>query len=192
MANDLKFGSEARMLIAEGIKKLEDAVKVTLGPQGKNVLIEQNFGSPLIVNDGATIAKNVILKDQYQNLGASLIVEAAIKTNDLAGDGTTTAVILASECILKGLSLLEEGINPLLIKEGFEYYTPIIIEKIKLKSKQISSIADLYQVASLSSGNNKIGKLIAEATNSVGINGEVRVEESQGLDTSVDIVKGYC
>ena len=183
MANDLKFGSEARMLIAEGIKKLEDAVKVTLGPQGKNVLIEQNFGSPLIVNDGATIAKNVILKDQYQNLGASLIVEAAIKTNDLAGDGTTTAVILASECILKGLSLLEEGINPLLIKDGFEYYTPIIIEKIKLKSKQISSIADLYQVASLSSGNNKIGKLIAEATNSVGINGEVRVEESQGLDT---------
>ena len=132
MANDLLFGKDARKKIAEGIKILADAVKVTLGPRGRNVIIEQDFGAPLIINDGVTIAKNVLLKNQYQNLGSSLIIEAASKTNDMAGDGTTTAIILSSKLILEGINYLDEGVNPVDIKEGFDFYLPIILEKIKL------------------------------------------------------------
>ena len=121
MANDLIFGTDARKRIASGVKILADAVKVTLGPRGKNVIIEQDFGTPLIINDGVTIAKNIVLSDQYQNLGASLIIEAASKTNDVAGDGTTTAVVLSSNLILNGLDVIESGINPVDIKEGFDF-----------------------------------------------------------------------
>ena len=140
MANELLFGSNARIEIAKGIKTLADAVKVTLGPRGRNVIIEQEFGTPLIINDGVTIAKNVVLQNQYQNLGASLIIEAASKTNDLAGDGTTTAVILSSSCILNGLEELDKGVNPVDIKEGFDFYLPIVLEKIKSRSIAINSL----------------------------------------------------
>ncbi len=191
MANDLLFGSRARNEIALGIKILSDAVRVTLGPRGRNVIIEQDFGTPLIINDGVTIAKNIKLKNKYQNLGASLIIEAASKTNDYAGDGTTTAVILASECVLKGLEYVEKGVNPVDLKEGFEYYLPIILEKIKSVSKSIESIEDLRQVATLSSASSFIGDLIASAYEEVGADGIVSVEESRGIDTYLDIVKGY-
>lgn len=191
MANDLLFGSKARTEIALGIKTLSDAVRVTLGPRGRNVIIEQDFGTPLIINDGVTIAKNVQLKNKYQNLGASLIIEAASKTNDYAGDGTTTAVILASECVIKGLELVEKGVNPVDIKEGFDFYLPLIIEKIKSVAQSITSIDDLRQVATLSSANSNIGNLIADAYLEVGADGIVSVEESRGIDTYLDIVKGY-
>lgn len=191
MANELLFGSNARSEIAKGIKTLADAVKVTLGPRGRNVIIEQEFGAPLIINDGVTIAKNVVLANQYQNLGASLIIEAASKTNDLAGDGTTTAVILSSSCILNGLEFLDKGVNPVDIKEGFDFYLPIILEKIKNRSEAIKSLEDLAKVATLSSGSQFIGKLIAEAYEEVGPDGEVSVEESRGLETCLDVVKGY-
>ena len=191
MANDLLFGSNARSEIAKGIKILADAVKVTLGPRGRNVIIEQEFGAPLIINDGVTIAKNIVLKNQYQNLGSSLIIEAASKTNDLAGDGTTTAVILSSNCILNGLEELDKGINPVDIKEGFDYYLPIILEKIKSRSVSIKSLEDISKVATLSSGSKFIGDLIASAYSEVGPDGEVSVEESRGLETCLDVVKGY-
>ena len=191
MANDLIFGTDARKRIASGVKILADAVKVTLGPRGKNVIIEQDFGTPLIINDGVTIAKNIVLSDQYQNLGASLIIEAASKTNDVAGDGTTTAVVLSSNLILNGLDVIESGINPVDIKDGFDYYLPIILDKIKTRSVAIKSLEDLKQVATLSSANVFIGNLIAEAYEEVGPEGEVSVEESRGLETFLDIVKGY-
>ena len=191
MANDLLFGKDARKKIAEGIKILADAVKVTLGPRGRNVIIEQDFGAPLIINDGVTIAKNVLLKNQYQNLGSSLIIEAASKTNDMAGDGTTTAIILSSKLILEGIKYLDEGVNPVDIKEGFDFYLPIILEKIKARSVEIKSLDDLRKVASLSSGSQMIGNLIAEAYEEVGPQGEVSVEESRGLETYLDVVKGY-
>ena len=191
MANDLIFGTNARKRIANGVKTLADAVKVTLGPRGKNVIIEQDFGTPLIINDGVTIAKNIVLTDQYENLGASLIIEAASKTNDVAGDGTTTAVVLSSNLILNGLDVIETGVNPVDIKEGFDYYLPIILEKIKSRSIAIESLNDLKHVATLSSGNASIGNLIAEAYEEVGPEGEVSVEESRGLETFLDVVKGY-
>ena len=191
MANELIFGVDARKEIAKGIKILADSVKVTLGPRGKNVIIEQEFGSPLIINDGVTIAKNIVLENQYQNLGASLIIEAASKTNDIAGDGTTTAVILSSSCILNGLKFLDNGVNPVEIKEGFDYYLPIIIDKIKARSEAIKSFDDLEEVAALSSGSNMIGKLISDAYRAVGADGEVTVEESHRLETYLDVVKGY-
>ena len=191
MANDLLFGTNARSKIAEGIKTLYDAVRVTLGPRGRNVIIEQDFGAPLIINDGVTIAKNIVLKDKYQNLGASLIIEAATKTNDFAGDGTTTAVILSSLSVLKGLEHIEKGINPVDIKEGFDYYLPIIIDKINSRSISVSSLQDINNIASLSSANKMIGRLIADAYEAVGVDGEITVEESRGLETSLEVVKGY-
>lgn len=191
MANSLLFGSKARQEIATGIKTLSDAVRVTLGPRGRNVIIEQDFGTPLIINDGVTIAKNIQLKNKYQNLGASLIIEAANKTNDYAGDGTTTAIILAAECVLNGLKLVDKGVNPVDIKEGFEFYLPLIIEEIKSVAQKITLIDDLRQVATLSSANVNVGNLIAEAYMEVGADGIVSVDEAQGIDTYLDIVKGY-
>jgi chaperonin GroEL len=154
MANDLLFGKDARKKIAEGIKILADAVKVTLGPRGRNVIIEQDFGAPLIINDGVTIAKNVLLKNQYQNLGSSLIIEAASKTNDMAGDGTTTAIILSSKLILEGIKYLDEGVNPVDIKEGFDFYLPIILEKIKARSVEIKSLDDYNDLTQFNTFRN--------------------------------------
>lgn len=191
MAVDILNSKEARIKVAQGIKKLADSVRVTLGPKGRNVLIEQDFGAPLIINDGVTIAKNIELDDQFENLGASLLIEAASKTNDSAGDGTTTAIILAAEAILKGLEYIDQGINPVEIKEGFDYYLKKILDKLYSLSKSIDNLTDLSDVASLSSGSQEIGNLIADAYKEVGVTGEVSVEESRGLDTTLEIVKGY-
>lgn len=191
MSVDILNSVDARSKIASGIKKLADSVKVTLGPKGRNVIIEQDFGAPLIINDGVTIAKNIVLSDKFENLGASLLIEAASKTNDLAGDGTTTAIILASCAILKGLDYIDEGVNPVDIKEGFDYYLKVILDKIYSLSKSIDNLTDLADVASLSSGSSEIGKIISDAYKEVGVNGEVSVEESRGLETTLEIVKGY-
>ena len=144
MANDLLFSTAARLKIIEGIDIVNKAVSITLGPKGRNVIIEQSFGAPLIINDGVSIAKNIILKNKFQNLGASLIIEAATKTNDVAGDGTTTAVLLASNLIKEGLIYLDKGISPVDIRAGFEYYLNIINKKLEKRSKKIKNNSDIH------------------------------------------------
>ena len=191
MANDLLFSTAARLKIIEGIDIVNKAVSITLGPKGRNVIIEQSFGAPLIINDGVSIAKNIILKNKFQNLGASLIIEAATKTNDVAGDGTTTAVLLASNLIKEGLIYLDKGISPVDIRAGFEYYLNIINKKLEKRSKKIKNNSDICKVATLSSGSSEIGKIISDAYLKVGSDSEVRVDESRGLETTLELVKGY-
>lgn len=191
MPNIVKFNSEAKTLMAKGIKTLYDAVRVTLGPKGRNVIIEQDFGSPLIVNDGVTIAKSIVLENKFENLGASVLIEAASKTNDQVGDGTTTAIILAYNLIKEGLDAIQKGINPVTIRNGLNYYLGHILEGIDSFSTTVSSSEDLKQVATISSQSKKIGEFIASAYEEVGRDGLVMVEESQGLDTYLDVVKGY-
>ncbi len=191
MANLIKFNEDARSKMAHGVKILKDAVKVTLGPKGRNVIIEQEFGSPIIVNDGVTIAKSIVLQDKFENLGAAVLIEAASKTNDLVGDGTTTAIILASNIIEEGLKALEKGTNPVTLRNGLNYYLDYILDAIDSVSTLVKSSEDLRQVATISSQSSKIGEFISAAYEEVGPDGLVMVEESQGLDTYLDVVKGY-
>lgn len=191
MANIVKFNDDAKQKMARGIKILKDAVKVTLGPKGRNVIIEQDFGAPLIVNDGVTIAKSIVLSDKFENLGASVLIEAASKTNDLVGDGTTTAIILASNLIEEGLKVLQKGVNPVTLRNGLTFYLDYILEMIDSKSTLVKSSEDLRQVATISSQSRKIGEFISAAYEEVGPNGLVMVEEAQSLETYLDVVKGY-
>ena len=191
MANIVKFNDDAKQKMARGIKILKDAVKVTLGPKGRNVIIEQDFGAPLIVNDGVTIAKSIVLSDKFENLGVSVLIEAASKTNDLVGDGTTTAIILASNLIEEGLEVLQKGVNPVTLRNGLTFYLDYILEMIDSKSTLVKSSEDLRQVATISSQSKKIGEFISAAYEEVGPNGLVMVEEAQSLETYLDVVKGY-
>lgn len=191
MANIVKFSFEAKKLMAKGIETLYDAVRVTLGPKGRNAIIEQDFGSPLIVNDGVTIAKAVVLENKFENLGASVLIEAASKTNDQVGDGTTTAIILAYNLIKEGIDAIDKGISPVTLRNGLNYYLGYILEGIDKVSTEITSFEDLKQVATVSSQSSEIGDFIASAYEEVGRDGLVMVEESQGLNTYLDVVKGY-
>lgn len=191
MANIVRFNKNAKDLMARGIKILYDSVRVTLGPKGRNVIIEQDFGAPLIVNDGVTIAKSIILKDKFENLGASVLIEAASKTNDQVGDGTTTAIILAYNIIEQGLKAIEQGTNPVVLRNGLNYYLGFILDEIDKVSTPVESSEDLKKVATLSSQNREIGEFIASAYEEVGRDGLVMVEESQSLNTYLDVVKGY-
>jgi len=191
MANIVKFNKSAKDLMAKGIKVLYDAVRVTLGPKGRNVIIEQDFGAPLIVNDGVTIAKSIILSDKFENLGASVLIEAASKTNDQVGDGTTTAIILAYNIINLGLKAIEQGVNPVVLRNGLNFYLGLILDEIDKVSTPVSSAEDLKKVASLSSQSREIGEFISSAYEEVGRDGLVMVEESQSLNTYLDVVKGY-
>lgn len=191
MANIVKFNKEAKDKMAKGIETLQDAVKVTLGPKGRNVIIEQDFGAPLIINDGVTIAKSIVLQDKFENLGSAVLIEAASKTNDEVGDGTTTAILLASNLIIEGLKMLEKGMNPVSLRNGLNYYLGHILDQIDAVSTEIKSSEDLKQVATISSQSKEIGEFIAEAYEEVGKDGLVMVEESQSLTTYLDIVKGY-
>lgn len=191
MSNQLLFSTDARTKMAKGAKILSDAVKVTLGPRGRNVVIEQDFGAPLIVNDGVTIAKSIELKDKFENLGASILIEAATKTNDLVGDGTTTAILLTSKLIEVGLQLVEEGNNPVLIRKGLQFYLEHINKTIDDLSTPVSSSSELAEIASISSGAKEVGYLISKAYEEVGHQGIVTIEESQGLEDYLDVVKGY-
>lgn len=191
MSNQLLFATQARFKIAEGAKALAEAVKVTLGPRGRNVVIEQDFGAPLIVNDGVTIAKSITLKDKFENLGASILIEAASKTNDLVGDGTTTAILLTSQLIEEGLKLVEQGNNPVLIRKGLQFYLEHINQSIDKVSTPVVSSSELSEIASISSGAKEVGVLISKAYEEVGHQGIVTIEESQGLEDYLDIVKGY-
>ncbi|SFP70765.1 chaperonin GroEL [Caldicoprobacter faecalis] len=190
MAKQLIYGEEARRAIERGVNKLADTVKITLGPKGRNVVLEKKYGSPQIVNDGVTIAKEIELEDPYENMGAQLVREVASKTNDVAGDGTTTATVLAQAIIREGLKNVAAGANPMLLKRGIQRAVDAAVEALKKLSKPIEKKEAIAQVASISAGDETIGQLIAEAMEKVGKDGVITVEESKSLVTEVETVEG--
>ena len=190
MAKEIKFSEDARRLMASGVDKLADAVKVTLGPKGRNVVLEKKFGSPLITNDGVTIAKEIELEDPYEDMGAKLVAEVASKTNDVAGDGTTTATVLAQAMIREGLKNVTAGANPMGIRKGIEQAVATAVEELKAISKPIEGKESIAQVAAISSADEEVGQLIAEAMEKVGKDGVVTIEESKGFSTELDVVEG--
>lgn len=190
MAKDIKFSEDARRAMLRGVDQLANAVKVTLGPKGRNVVLEKKFGSPLITNDGVTIAKEIELEDPFENMGAKLVSEVASKTNDVAGDGTTTATVLAQAMIQEGLKNVTAGANPVGVRRGIEKAVATAIEELKAISKPIESKESIAQVAAISSGDEEVGKLIAEAMERVGNDGVITIEESKGFATELDVVEG--
>ncbi|GKU85264.1 chaperonin GroEL [Niallia sp. NCCP-28] len=190
MAKDIKFSEEARRAMLRGVDALADAVKVTLGPKGRNVVLEKKFGSPLITNDGVTIAKEIELEDAFENMGAKLVAEVASKTNDVAGDGTTTATVLAQAMIREGLKNVTAGANPMGIRKGMDKAITTAIEELKAISKPIESKESIAQVAAISAADDEVGKLIAEAMERVGNDGVITIEESKGFTTELDVVEG--
>lgn len=190
MAKEIKFSEEARRAMMRGVDALANAVKVTLGPKGRNVVLEKKFGSPLITNDGVTIAKEIELEDAFENMGAQLVKEVATKTNDVAGDGTTTATVLAQAMIREGLKNVAAGANPMVIRKGIEKATAAAVEELKKISKPIGGKESIAQAASISAGDEEIGQLIAEAMEKVGNDGVITVEESKGFETELEVVEG--
>ncbi len=190
MAKDIVFSEEARRAMLRGVDALADAVKVTLGPKGRNVVLEKKFGSPLITNDGVTIAKEIELEDAFENMGAQLVKEVATKTNDVAGDGTTTATVLAQAMIREGLKNVTAGANPMVIRKGIDKAVRKAVEEIQAISKPIENKESIAQVAAISAADDEIGQLIAEAMEKVGKDGVITVEESKGFQTELDVVEG--
>jgi len=190
MAKDLKFGIDARDGLERGIDKLANAVKVTLGPKGRNVVLDRAYGAPTITNDGVTIANDIELEDRFENMGAQLVKEVANKTNDVAGDGTTTATVLAYSVIKEGLKNLAAGANPIVLQKGLKKATDIVVEYIKENSKEVEDKQAIENVGTISSQDNNIGKLIADAMEKVGNDGVITVEESKTTDTYLDLVEG--
>lgn len=190
MAKQIVFKEEARQALERGVNSLAEAVKVTLGPKGRNVVLEKKFGSPTITNDGVTIAREIELEDPLENMGAQLVKEVATKTNDVAGDGTTTATILAQAMIREGLRNVAAGANPMLIKKGIEKAVAVATEALKENSKPVESKEAVAQVASVSANDKEIGDLIAEAMETVGKDGVITVEESQGMGVTLEVVEG--
>jgi len=190
MAKEILFGEDARRSMLRGVDELANAVKVTLGPKGRNVVLEKKFGSPLITNDGVTIAKEIELSDPYENMGAQLVKEVATKTNDVAGDGTTTATVLAQAMIREGLKNVTAGANPMVMRKGIEKAVHAAVEEIKNIAKPIEGRDSIAQVASISAADDEIGQLIAEAMEKVGNDGVITVEESKGFVTELEVVEG--
>ena len=190
MAKEIRFSKDARNSMLQGVKVLADAVRVTLGPKGRNVVLEKEFGSPLITNDGVSIAKEIELEDKFENMGAKLVYEVANKTNDTAGDGTTTATILAASMIEHGLRQVEKGANPVLMREGIELASKEVANYILDKSRKVETNSDIASVAAISSGSKEIGDIIAKAMDKVGRNGVISVDESNGFDTELEISEG--
>ncbi|KOP78192.1 chaperonin GroEL [Cytobacillus solani] len=190
MAKEIKFSEDARRAMLRGVDTLADAVKVTLGPKGRNVVLEKKFGSPLITNDGVTIAKEIELEDAFENMGAKLVAEVASKTNDVAGDGTTTATVLAQAMIREGLKNVTAGANPMGIRKGIEKAVLTAVEELQAISKPIESKESIAQVAAISAADEEVGQLIAEAMERVGNDGVITIEESKGFTTELDVVEG--
>ncbi len=190
MAKEIMFREEARRALEKGVNALADTVKVTLGPKGRNVVLDKKFGSPLITNDGVTIAREIELEDPFENMGAQLVKEVATKTQDVAGDGTTTATLLAQAIIREGIKNVTAGANPMAIKRGIEKAVKVAVEEIKAQSKQVETKEAIAQVASISAADEEIGKLIAEAMEKVGKDGVITVEESKGFTTDLNVVEG--
>lgn len=190
MSKLIKFNLEARKKLENGVNILSNAVKITLGPRGRNVVLEKAYGPPLITNDGVTIAKEIELEDSFENMGAQLIKEVATKANDVAGDGTTTATVLAQAIVNEGLKMVAAGANPIFIKKGIEKATEEAVRLLTQKSKKVSSNSEISQVASISAGDSEVGNLIAKAMEKVGETGVISVEEARSLETTLEIVEG--
>ena len=190
MAKDLHYGEESRRKLLAGVDKLADTVKITLGPKGRNVLIERSYGSPLITNDGVSIAKEIELEDQVENMGAQLVKEVATKTNDVAGDGTTTATLLTQAIVREGFKNVTAGANPMVLKKGISGAVEVAVEYLKNSAVKVDDKESVAQVASVSAGDREIGELISEAMEKVGTDGVITVEESKSLGTTLDVVEG--
>ena len=190
MAKQILFNEEARRALGKGVDALADAVKVTLGPKGRNVVLDKKFGAPTITNDGVTIARDIELEDPFENMGAQLVREVATKTNDIAGDGTTTATLLAQAMIHEGMRNVAAGANPMVLKKGIETSVKTLVEEIKSVSKSVNSKSEIAQVATISSADAEIGNYIADAMEKVGKEGVITVEESKGMETSLSVVEG--
>ncbi len=190
MAKELKFSEDARAAMLRGVDKLADTVKTTIGPKGRNVVLEQSYGNPTITNDGVTIAKAIELSDHFENLGAKLVAEVASKTNDIAGDGTTTATVLTQAIVNEGMKNVTAGANPVGIRRGIEKATDAAVKALHKMSHEVTTKDDIAQIAAISSANEETGKLIADAMEKVGNDGVITIEESRGVDTSLDVVEG--
>ena len=190
MAKEIKFAKDARASLEAGVNKLADTVKVTLGPKGRNVILYKKFGAPLITNDGVTIAKEIELEDKFENMGAQLVKEVATKTNDVAGDGTTTATVLAQAIIREGLKNVTAGSNPILLRKGIKKAVDVAVEELKKNSKEINTEEEIAQVGAISAGDEEVGKLIAEAMKTVGKDGVITIEESKSMVTELESVEG--
>ena len=190
MTKDIKFSEDARAAMLRGVDKLADTVKVTLGPKGRNVILDKSFGAPQITNDGVTIAKEIELEDKFENMGAQLVVEVASKTNDIAGDGTTTATVLAQAIVNEGMKNVTAGANPVGIRRGIELATRKAVESLQAISTQVADKESIAQIAAISSGDEEIGHLLADAMEKVGSDGVITIEESQGIETELEVVEG--
>ncbi|RHT58951.1 chaperonin GroEL [Clostridium sp. AM29-11AC] len=190
MAKEIKYGVEARKALESGVNQLADTVRVTLGPKGRNVVLDKSFGAPLITNDGVTIAKEIELKDPFENMGAQLVKEVATKTNDVAGDGTTTATVLAQAMINEGMKNLAAGANPIVLRKGMKKATEAAVEAIKNMSKSVKGKADIARVAAISSADDEVGEMVADAMEKVSKDGVITIEESKTMKTELDLVEG--
>ena len=190
MAKEIKYGVEARKALEAGVNQLADTVRVTLGPKGRNVVLDKSFGAPLITNDGVTIAKEIELADPFENMGAQLVKEVATKTNDAAGDGTTTATVLAQAMINEGMKNLAAGANPIIMRKGMKKATDAAVEAIKGMKKDVKSQADIARVAAISSADEEVGQMVADAMEKVSKDGVITIEESKTMKTELDLVEG--
>lgn len=190
MAKEIKYGVEARKALESGVNQLADTVRVTLGPKGRNVVLDKSFGTPLITNDGVTIAKEIELKDAFENMGAQLVKEVATKTNDVAGDGTTTATVLAQAMINEGMKNLAAGANPIVLRKGMKKATEAAVEAIQNMSKTVKGKADIARVAAISSADDEVGQMVADAMEKVSKDGVITIEESKTMKTELDLVEG--
>ena len=190
MAKEIKYGTEARTALEKGVNKLADTVKVTLGPKGRNVVLDKSFGAPLITNDGVTIAKEIELEDGFENMGAQLIREVASKTNDVAGDGTTTATVLAQAMVHEGMKNLEAGANPIVLRKGMKKATDKAVEAIQAMSSKVKGKDQIARVAAVSSGDESVGEMVADAMEKVSNDGVITIEESKTMQTELDLVEG--
>ena len=190
-AKDVKFGADARARMLRGVDILADAVKVTLGPKGRNVVLDKSFGAPRITKDGVSVAKEIELADKFENMGAQMVREVASKTNDVAGDGTTTATVLAQAIIREGAKAVAAGMNPMDLKRGIDKAVGVVVEELKKNTKKITSQEEIAQVGTISAnGEHEIGEMIARAMEKVGSEGVITVEEAKGLHTELDVVEG--
>ena len=190
MAKEIKFGADARAALESGVNQLANTVRVTLGPKGRNVVLDKSFGAPLITNDGVTIAKEIELEDPFENMGAQLIREVASKTNDVAGDGTTTATVLAQAMVNEGMKNLAAGANPVVLRKGMRKATDCAVEAIKRMSSNVTGRDQIAKVAAISAGDEAVGEMVADAMEKVSNDGVITIEESKTMKTELDLVEG--
>ena len=190
MAKEIKYGVEARKALESGVNQLADTVRVTLGPKGRNVVLDKSFGAPLITNDGVTIAKEIELEDAFENMGAQLVKEVATKTNDVAGDGTTTATVLTQAMVVEGMKNLEAGANPIILRKGMKKATDVAVEALKSMSQKVNGKDQIAKVAAISAGDDEVGNLVADAMEKVTNDGVITIEESKSMQTELDLVEG--